>query len=132
VWNEGGIQVKVIVPKRLYETSWFWIISGFVFTFLACVFIALCVQLIANKTGTKDGWFAWIPVLNLYLMCRIANKPIWWILLCFIPVINVVVFVILWCEISKARQKPAWFGIVIMLVPIIGFIFIGLLAFSKR
>ena len=36
---------------------------------------------IARKTGTPSPWMAWIPVVNLVLMCRIAGRPGWWLLL---------------------------------------------------
>lgn len=56
--------------------------GGYVILWLAIyVYIALALQTIAKKTGTANGWMAWIPVLNFILMIQIASKPIWWIIL---------------------------------------------------
>lgn len=93
------------------------------------VYFAVCLQVIANKTDTKNGWLAWIPIANVYLMCKIAEKPWWWLLLCLIPIANVVFMVILWMNIAEARDKKRWLGI-LMIVPIANYVVPGHLAFS--
>lgn len=94
------------------------------------VYYALCLMKIANKTNTENAWFAWIPILNMILMLQVAKKPIWWIILCFIPLVNVIIMIIIWMEISKALGKPEWLGI-LMIVPIANLIIPGYLAFSN-
>jgi hypothetical protein len=96
----------------------------------AYAFMAITLQMIAGKTGTSDAWMAWVPVLNVYLMCKIAGKPGWWVLLFFIPFVNVVATVMVWMGIAEARQKPAWLG-VLMLVPIANIVIPVHLAFSE-
>lgn len=93
------------------------------------VYTALALQTIATKTNTENGWLAWIPIANIILMLTIAKKPMWWIILCFIPLANIVVFVILWMGIAEARGKPSWWGI-LFIVPVVGFIVPGYLAWS--
>ena len=39
-------------------------------------FTAFCFQKIAEKTGTGNGWFAWIPILSFVLALNIAGRPI--------------------------------------------------------
>ena len=95
----------------------------------AYVYTAYALQTIARKTGTEKGWFAWIPFLNLYLMCKIAERPGWWIILFFIPIVNLVIAVILWMVVAERRHKPSWWGI-LTLIPIVNFVIIGILAFS--
>jgi hypothetical protein len=102
----------------------FWI-----FFLVLYVYVALALQTIAAKTNTENPWFAWIPILNLILMLNIAKKPIWWIILCLIPLVNVVIFIILWMEIADARGKPKWWGI-LMIVPVVSLIVPGYLAWS--
>ncbi len=93
------------------------------------VYFALCLMTIANKTGTPNSWFAWIPILNLYLMCKIAGRPGWWLILLLIPFLNIVIGIIIWMGISKARGKPDWLGI-LMIIPFVNLIIPGYLAFS--
>lgn len=94
------------------------------------VYVALTLQVIANKTGTSDAWMAWVPILNGYLMCKIAGKPGWWVVLFFIPFVNLVITVLVWMGIAEARHKPAWLG-VLMLVPIANLVIPAHLAFSE-
>lgn len=100
-----------------------------VFILAFYVYFALTLQTIANKTNTENGWLAWIPIVNIVLMCNIAKKPVWWIILCFIPLVNIVILIILWMGIAEARNKPSWWGI-LLIVPIVGIIVPGYLAWS--
>lgn len=100
-----------------------------VFILAFYVYLALTLQTIANKTNTENAWLAWIPIVNIVLMCNIARKPVWWIILCFIPLVNIVIFIILWMGIAEARNKPSWWGI-LLIVPIVGIIVPGYLAWS--
>jgi uncharacterized protein DUF5684 len=93
------------------------------------VYHALALQTIATKTNTENPWFAWIPILNIVLMLNIAKKPIWWIILCLIPLVNIAILIIVWMGIAEARSKPNWWGILII-VPVANLIVPGYLAWS--
>lgn len=93
------------------------------------IYFALCLMTIAKKTNTPNSWFAWIPILNIILMLQISKRPMWWIILMLIPLINIIVSIIVWMDIAVARNKPNWIGI-LMIVPIANIIVPGYLAFS--
>jgi hypothetical protein len=93
-------------------------------------YIAFSLQTIATKTNTENGWLAWIPIANVYLMCKIAGKPGWWLLLFLIPLVNIVIPIIIWMGIAEARNKASWLGILVI-VPIANLILPGYLAFSE-
>jgi hypothetical protein len=93
------------------------------------VYFALALQTIAKKTNTENPWLAWIPIANLILMVNIAKKPMWWVLMCFIPLVNIVFSVMLFMAIAEARGKPSWWGI-LMIVPVANLIVPGYLAWS--
>ena len=101
----------------------------FIFALAMYVYTALALQTIAKKTNTENAWLAWIPIVNIILMLNIAKKPIWWIILCLIPLVNIVIFIILWMAVAEARHKPSWWGILII-VPLVGLIVPGYLAWS--
>lgn len=110
------------------------LLGGFLFIFcivllVAYVYHALALQTIATKTNTENGWLAWIPIANLILMLNIARKPIWWIILFFIPLVGFVMLVLVWMGIAEARNKPNWWGI-LMIVPPVNIIVPGYLAWS--
>lgn len=94
------------------------------------IYLSYALQTIAKKIETKDGWMAWIPFVNFYLMCKMAKKPGWWMIFFFIPLVNLIFIVLVWMEIAKACRKPDWLGI-LMIIPGINLIIPGVLAFSK-
>ena len=100
-----------------------------VFMLAVYVYTALALSTIAEKTNTENGWLAWIPIANVILMLSIARKPIWWIVLCLIPLVNIVILIMVWMGIAEARNKPSWWG-VLMLVPVVSLIVPGYLAWS--
>ncbi len=102
------------------------------------IFYGVTLQTIASKTDTEKGWLAWIPIGNLYLECKIADRPGWWLLLRLLPgfipiigpVITIIVTIIIWVGIAQARSKPGWLGI-LAIVPLFNIFLLGYLAFSK-
>jgi hypothetical protein len=93
------------------------------------VYMALALMTIATKTNTPNGWLAWIPIVNIFLMFNIAGKPAWWFILILIPLVNIVIAIIVWMAIAEARHKPNWWGI-LMIVPVINLIVPGYLAWA--
>ncbi len=102
----------------------------FIFMAVIYIYMALALQTIAKKTNTENAWLAWIPIINVILMLNIAKKPLWWIILFFIPLVNIIIGIIVWMGIAEARNKPNWWGI-LMIVPIVGIIVPGYLAWSE-
>jgi len=100
-----------------------------VFAAACYVYMALALQTIADKTKTENSWLAWIPIANMVLMLNVAKKPIWWIVLFFIPVVNIIFIIIVWMAMAEARGKPSWWGI-LMIVPVVNLITPGVLAWA--
>lgn len=78
------------------------------------------------KAG-KPGWAAIVPIYNFIVMLEIVGKPIWWIVLMLIPVVNLVVAIIVSIALAEKFGKSAAYGIGIALL---GFIFIPMLGFG--
>jgi hypothetical protein len=93
------------------------------------VFTAICFMKIAEKTGTENGWWAWVPILNILLMLAIARKPMWWIVLMFIPLVNIVIAILVMVAICEVRGKPGWWAIGFFL-PVVNLVLLGALAFG--
>ncbi len=100
--------------------------------FVIIIYIAIIVLYIAgiwktfDKAG-KPGWAAIIPIYNLIIMLEIAKKPIWWIILMLIPIVNIVIIIMVMIEIAKAFGKEGGFGVGLALL---GFIFWPILGFG--
>jgi Family of unknown function (DUF5684) len=93
------------------------------------VYLALATQTIAEKTNTENSWLAWIPIANLILWLNIAKKPVWWIVLFLIPLVNIIILIMVWMGVAEARSKPSWLG-VLMIVPVVSIIVPGYLAWA--
>ena len=88
---------------------------------VAYIYFALALQTIARKTNTANGWWAWIPILQIVLSLNVARKPVWWIILCLVPIVNIVMWIVIWMGIAEARNRPSWWGI-LLLVPVVNLI----------
>ena len=93
------------------------------------VYVSLALQTIAAKTNTENGWLAWIPIANVFLMLSIAKKPMWWFLLFLVPLVNIVMAIMVWMAMAEARGKPSWWGI-LTIVPVANLVVPGVLAWS--
>jgi len=51
--------------------------GGLILLIAIYAYSAFCIQTISNKTGTENSWFAWVPILNIYLLLKVAQKPGW-------------------------------------------------------
>jgi len=103
----------------------------FMFAIFAAIYVyfALAFQTIARKTNTPDAWWAWVPIMNLLLVAKIAKKEVWWGLLCLVPLVGIVFAIILMMGVAEARNKPNWWGI-LMIVPVANLIVPGYLAWA--
>lgn len=96
------------------------------------IWLAVIVLLIAGswkiftKAG-KPGWAVLVPIYNLIVMFQIVGRPLWWIVLFFVPFVNLVVAVILCIDLAKRFGKDVGYGLGLAFL---GFIFIPMLGFS--
>ncbi|MDD5512779.1 MAG: DUF5684 domain-containing protein, partial [Candidatus Omnitrophica bacterium] len=104
---------------------------------LIYVYSSLCLYFIARKTGNEPAWLAWVPIGNLFLMCKIAGQSYWLLLIflaSFLPIIgglvNLGLFGFFWFKIAEARGKPGWMGILCVL-PLVNLVMMGVIAFSE-
>ena len=96
---------------------------------IGCLIIGFPLYTMGNKIGSQYAWFGFVPLLNILLMCEIAEKPLWWIVLMLIPCVNIVVGIILWMAIAERMGKPSWMGI-LMIVPCLNLAMPYIIAFT--
>jgi len=56
------------------------------------------------KAGRK-AWEAAIPLYNAIVLMQIIRRPKWWVLLLFIPIINLLMFPVVWVETIRSFGK---------------------------
>lgn len=99
---------------------------------ISIVYLAIAVLMIVSvwkvftKAG-KPGWGSIIPIYNVILLVQIAGKPVWWFILFFVPIANIVVLILVSIAIAKNFGKGGGFAVGLILLPII---FFPILAFS--
>lgn len=81
---------------------------------------------IFEKAG-KPGWAAIIPIYNAVVFLQIVGRPVWWILLFLIPVVNIVVGFLVALDLSRSFGHDLAFALGLFFL---GFIFYPILAFG--
>ena len=99
----------------------------------ALLTLAVLIAIIAGfwrvfeKAG-KPGWAAIIPIYNVIVLLEIAGKPLWWIILFFIPLANLIAAILVGIAVAHNFGKGDGFGIGLGLL---GFIFYPILGFGS-
>src|SRR5690606_11057032 len=73
----------------------FYVIFGIAFYLI----MGFAMMTIANKLGEENGWWGFIPILNLILLVKLAQKEMWSVILFFIPCANILALIITWMAI---------------------------------
>jgi hypothetical protein len=92
------------------------------------VFLIACMWTIFSKAG-EPGWAAIIPIYNTIVMCRVAGKPGWWVLLLFIPFVNLIIGIMVLAGLSEKFGYGTGMTIGLIFLP---YIFLPVLAFSGQ
>ena len=96
-------------------------------SFVLYVLLIIGIWKVFEKAGVA-GWKSLIPFYNIFvLITKIANKPWWWFILIFIPVVNVIVVFLINIAVARAFGKSFLFGVGLAFL---GFIFYLILGFG--
>lgn len=98
----------------------------FFFVLAISVFMIVCQWKLYSKAG-KPGWACIVPIYNTIVLLEIVKKPIWWIALLMIPIVNFIVLILVFVELAKAYGKEGSFAIGLILLPVV---FLPILAFG--
>jgi len=101
--------------------------TALLFVLAIAIFYVVAGWKVFAKAG-EPGWGVFVPIYNLYLVCKIAGRPEWWLILFFIPLVNVVIGLIIAMDIAKAFSKGPGFGLGLW---ILSFIFVPVLGYGS-
>ncbi len=76
----------------------------FVFFLLVQIIHFLGSWKLYKKAGRKQ-WEAAVPVYNAIVLMKIIGRPTWWTILLFIPIINLIMFPVIWVETLRSFGK---------------------------
>lgn len=132
------LTLNVLIEKVFLSRITLVIISSWM---LACY----PLMLLARKRQEKHFWMAWIPVCHIYLLTKLTQKSLWWVIFLFMPILIIaapffvpvefykwwffggifigiinflVVPALLWSKIAEELNLPAWLGI-LTTIPIV-------------
>ena len=102
------------------------------------IYTAIALMVVAKKTNTPNGWFAFIPILNVYLIAKMAGLSGWWTLIILAPIIpfigglamSVAMIWFFW-RIADNINYPGWTSL-LLLIPIVNLIILGVWAWGKK
>jgi len=57
------------------------------------------------KKAGRQAWEAAIPIYNAIILMKIINRPKWWVILLFIPIVNLIMFPVVWVETLRSFGK---------------------------
>lgn len=94
---------------------------------LIVVYVALLVIYLVSmwKLFTKmgqPGWVGIVPILNAYGIYKLAGREWWWVILLFIPCINIIALWFLASDTADLFGKELGWKILLFLLPGIGHI----------
>lgn len=102
------------------------------FPIMVMIILGFVVLMLASswrlyeKAG-RQGWEGIVPIYNVYVQLEIIGRPTWWLLLLFIPIVNLVISIRILDLFVKCFGKDEIYTLGCILLP---FIFIPALAFS--
>jgi hypothetical protein len=101
-------------------------ISGVWWVFIAAFWIVYIIAgwKVFEKAG-QEGWKVIIPFYNIYIMLKIVGRPGWWLILFFIPIVNIVVWIILLVDMSKSFGHGVGFALGLIFLSWIFWLILG-------
>ncbi|MDD2515588.1 MAG: DUF5684 domain-containing protein [Candidatus Gracilibacteria bacterium] len=133
--NNKNIRPKINLNKELGSFSKnieivFRIISLLWMVFFGFFYITMSLGLyrIAKELGATAPWLARVPIINMYLIFKLGERPIWQFILCFIPILNIIAIFYYIGALHTVLKKFGYGVITTILVlffPYVGFPIIG-------
>lgn len=99
---------------------------------ISYLFGSYCFYKIYEKLGEPNAWFAWVPILNWWIMYKAGDQSPWWIIGLFIPLVNlvsVIFLLIAFVNVVKRLGKNPWL-ILLMIIPLVNFVVLYNFAFG--
>ncbi len=102
--------------------------AGMILAFELALMVLMLAALwrVFTKAG-RPGWAVLIPLYNAYVLLKVAGKPGWWLLLMFIPFVNIIIWILALVGLANNFGKGGGFVVGLIFLP---FIFYPILGFG--
>lgn len=98
------------------------IFQWFIFFLVLQVIHFLATWKLYEKAGRKS-WEAAVPIYSTIVLMKIINRPTWWTILLFIPVINLIMIPVVWVETIRSFGRNSTLDTVLVLLTLGFYIF---------
>jgi hypothetical protein len=95
------------------------LVLGVVLYFVA----ALPLMGVFGKAG-QPGWAAFVPIYNIWVLLKVVGRPGWWLILFLIPIVNIVIAIIVYYDLSVSFGHGVGFTVGLLFL---GWIFLLIL-----
>ena len=106
----------------------FFFVLSILFYLIVVVFLIIVPEWKIYSKAGQPGWAVLIPIYNIIVLLQIIRKPLWWIVMFFIPFANIVFLVMTYNELSKAFGKGVGTTLGLLFLP---FIFVPILGYGS-
>ncbi len=79
--------------------------------------MAIALWKMAERTKEEPAWFAIIPLLNVILFLKLARRPAWWVILFFLPIVNLVALIMATMSLCERFGLKKWWGLLAIVSP---------------
>lgn len=80
------------------------LMQWFIFILIIQVIHGLGTWKLYIKAG-RHPWEAFVPVYNAVVLMKIINRPWWWVILLFLPIVNLIMLAVVWVETARSFGK---------------------------
>ena len=92
---------------------------------LAVVVLSIAAWWMVFTKAGEAGWKSIIPIWNLLVILKIVGRDWWWIILMFIPVVNLIIWIIIALDLAKSFGRGVGFAIGLIIFPYIWGLILG-------
>lgn len=92
--------------------------------------IALPTYFVFKKAGANGdpAWGAFVPIYGFYILLKVVGRPGWWLVLLLIPIVNWVIIIIVYNDLSKSFGHGVGFTLGLIFL---SWIFLAILAWGS-
>ncbi len=113
------------------------IVLSLSFSLFCHLFYGLSLYLMSKKVGLSYSWLSFVPLLNIFPLIGVADKPLWWIVFFLLPVagaiplpglspviqvvsfvslvIGLIIVILLWVNACKNLGSSKWLALVLFI-----------------
>ena len=98
------------------------------------IWTAYCIMKMAERLGVPNGWFAFIPFLNYWLLCQMDDKDNTWFIVMLIfsfccGIVTLVMLLMIFMDLAERFGFERFWGI-LYIIPIFNLYVVYKLAFT--